>query len=158
MATAHLLFGSPGVGKTTFARQLEARGAVRFTPDEWMCGLFGEDPPAAIFPEKAAALLSLMQPVWTRCLACGTDVVLDYGFWKRSERDEARKIVRGVGASSILYAVTCSETEARDRIARRNNAADRSLHIASATFEILKARLEPLCSDEDHVVISTAAA
>ncbi|MBS0279015.1 MAG: AAA family ATPase [Proteobacteria bacterium] len=158
MATAHLLFGSPGVGKTTFAKQLEARGAVRFTPDEWMCGLFGEDPPAAIFPEKASALLSLIQPIWTRCLACGADVVLDYGFWKRSERDEARKIVRGVGASSILYAVTCSETEARDRIARRNNAPDRSLYIAPATFEILKARLEPLGSDEDHVVISTAAA
>jgi len=156
MATAHLLFGYPGVGKTTFAKQLEAQGAIRFTPDEWMSGLFGEDPPAVIFQEKATTIASLMQPIWTRCLASGADVVLDYGFWKRSERDNAREIVRGVGASSILYAVTCSEMEARDRIAQRNNAADRNLYIAPATFEMLKERLEPLDSDEDHVVISTA--
>jgi predicted kinase len=158
MATAHLLFGYPGVGKTVFARQLETQGAVRFTPDEWMSRLFGEDPPEAIFPEKAAAIISLMQPLWTRCLLLGVDVVLDYGFWKRSERDNVRKIVRHTGASSILYAITCSEEEARSRIARRNHAADRSLYIAPATFEILKNRIEPLGSDEDHVVISTAAA
>jgi predicted kinase len=157
MAIAHLLFGHPGVGKTTFAKQLEARGAVRFTPDEWMSGLFGEDPPASIFQEKAAAIASLMQPIWTRCLTLGVDVVLDYGFWKRSERDNAREMVRHIGASSILYAITCSEEEARHRIARRNNAADRSLYISPATFEILKNRTEPLGSDEDHVVISAAA-
>ncbi len=36
-ATAHLLHGFTGAGKTTFARQLEAEtGAVRFCQDEWV--------------------------------------------------------------------------------------------------------------------------
>ncbi len=42
-ATAILMVGLPGVGKTTRARQLERqRGALRLTPDEWMIPLFGD--------------------------------------------------------------------------------------------------------------------
>ncbi|QRE77303.1 AAA family ATPase [Methylobacterium aquaticum] len=54
MPTAHLLFGILGSGKTTLARGLEHRHrAVRFTPDEWMACLFGENPPAGTFPQHA---------------------------------------------------------------------------------------------------------
>jgi predicted kinase len=81
MATAHLLFGFLGSGKTTFAKRLEVEhAAIRFTPDEWMAGLFGDDPPEASFPEKAEAILELLEPLWMRCLSLGLDVVLDYGF------------------------------------------------------------------------------
>jgi predicted kinase len=46
MATAHLIHGYLGAGKTTFARRLEEElPAIRFSHDEWMTNLYGDDPP-----------------------------------------------------------------------------------------------------------------
>lgn len=149
MATAHILFGYLGSGKTTFAKRLElGHGAVRFTPDEWMARLFGEDPPEDSFPEKAAAISELLEPLWTRCLSLGLDVVLDYGFWTRKERDRVRALVESFGARVCLYHLQCSDDEARRRIAARNRADDRSLYIAPATYDALRLRFEPLDADE----------
>ena len=153
MPTAHLVFGFLGSGKTTLAKRLELQhNAVRFTPDEWMARLFGEDPPADLFQAKETAVLDIMQPIWVRCLSLGLDVVLDYGFWSRADRDRVRKAVENIGATPLLWAVRCSDDEARKRIALRNEAAHHSLYIAPATFDLLKARLEPLGLDEPHSV------
>lgn len=149
MATAHLLFGFLGSGKTTFAKRLEVeRGAVRFTPDEWMAGLYGDDPPEESFPQKAEAILHLLEPLWSRCLSLGLDVVLDYGFWTRKERDEVRAAVERLGASACLYRLECPDDEARRRIDARNKGDDRSLYIAPATYDALRRRFEPLDVDE----------
>lgn len=158
MPTAHLVFGFLGSGKTTLAKRLELEhSAVRFTPDEWMARLFGEDPPADTFQDRAAAILDLMQPIWLRCLSLGLDVILDYGFWSRAERDRVRAVVEDIGAAPVLWAVRCSDDEARKRIALRNEAAHRSLYIAPATFDLLKARVEPLGMDEPHYPIDPRA-
>ncbi len=152
MATAHLLFGYIGAGKTTTAKRLERdHDAIRFTPDEWMARLFSEDPPAAIFHERSAAVVELLEPLWTRCLSLGLDVVLDYGFWGRSERDHVRTLVESLGGRSVLYNLACDEAEARARIAARNQAGHRTLHIAPATYDALTSRFEPLGSDEARV-------
>jgi predicted kinase len=151
MATAHLLHGYLGSGKTTLARRLERENnAVRFTPDEWMARLFGEDPPAEIFQEKVSTVLQLLEPLWIRCLALGVDVVLDYGFWRRSERDHTRQVAEGLGAKAVLYHLRCDDQEARSRVERRNGAGA-GLYIAPATFEVLRDRFEPLDADEDRV-------
>lgn len=152
MATAHLLFGFLGSGKTSFARRLEAaHRAVRFTPDEWMARLFGDDPPEETFPEMAGAILELLEPLWTRCLTLGLDVVLDYGFWRRKERDEVRAIVERLGATACLYRLECPDHEALRRIDARNRADDRSLYIAPATYDALRHRFEPLDADEAYL-------
>jgi hypothetical protein len=146
------IFGFIGSGKTTLAKQLEREfTAVRFTPDDWMTRLFGEDPPAAIFQEKAAVISDLMEPIWTRCLSVGVDVVLDFGFWRRGERDRARELAVGAGASACIYALACSDQEAWRRIEARNNALQGSLYIAPATFKRLRDRVEPLGDDEPFV-------
>jgi hypothetical protein len=58
-----------------------------------------------------------------------------------------------MGAQSRLYRVTCSEEEAWRRIERRNADLKGSLFIARSTFEMLKARFEPLGSDEECIEI-----
>lgn len=151
MATAYLLHGYLGAGKTTLARRLERESnAIRFTPDEWMARLFGEDPPAEIFQEKVSAIRELLEPIWIRCLALGVDVVLDYGFWRRAERDHTRQVVKGLGAKAVLYRLMCDDQEARSRVARRNGRGS-SLYIAPATFDLLRHRFEPLGAEEDRV-------
>ncbi|KAB0679629.1 AAA family ATPase [Aureimonas leprariae] len=105
MATARLIHGFIGAGKTTLARRLEAEtGAIRFTHDEWMRRLYGRDPPEATFAESFRRVADLMEEVWTRCLSAGADVVLDSGLWQRTERDRVRGIVRRLGAECRLYA------------------------------------------------------
>ena len=43
--TAHLICGFIGSGKTTFAKELQKKtSALRFTKDEWIIRIFGNDP------------------------------------------------------------------------------------------------------------------
>ena len=85
-----LIFGEVGAGKTTFAKQLETSlPAIRFTYDEWMRKLCGENPPLEHFPTYHARVTDLLDTVWPRCLELAR-VVLDFGFWTRRERDSVR--------------------------------------------------------------------
>jgi predicted kinase len=154
MATAHLIHGYLGAGKTTFARRLELElPAVRFSHDEWMSRLFGDDPPADQFADMHGRVWGLMAEVWLRCLSLGTDVVLDLGFWSRADRDRVRDQVTAIGAAYRLYALSCPEEQAWARVEARNGDLGGSLLITRETFEVLKARFEPLEQDEDSIAV-----
>jgi predicted kinase len=156
VATAHLIHGFLGTGKTTFARRLERdRPAVRYSPDEWMVRLHGIDPPEAKFAEYLAAVFDIMNQHWPRVLACGADVVLDFGFWTRVSRDEARARATAVGAEIRLYALSCPDAVGRARCRDRNTRLDGSLFIAANTYDVLRARFEPLSADESAEHIAT---
>ena len=91
MATAHLIHGFLGVGKTTLARQLERSiPAIRFSHDEWMTRLYGDDPPVEHFAELYRRVCQQVEEVWPRCLELGLNVVFEFGFWTRQERDVVR--------------------------------------------------------------------
>ena len=154
MATAYLIHGSPGVGKTTLARQLEQTiPAIRFSHDEWVTRLYGDDPPVEQFQEFCRRVSEQLEEVWPRCLELGVNVVLDFGCWTRRERDVLREEIAAIGAEARLYRVTCSEEEAWRRIEKRNTDLRGSLYIAKNTFETLKHRFEPLGSDEECIKI-----
>ena len=151
MATAYLIHGYLGSGKTTYAKALEQKlDAVRFTHDEWMSKLYGDDPAEEYFADNAKRVSEVMEAVWTRCLQVGVDVILDFGFWSRSDRDQVRTMVSRLGANCCLYALSCSDGEAWRRIEARNRTLDSSLYIARNTFEGLKVRFEPLSDDESR--------
>jgi predicted kinase len=154
VATAHLIHGAVGAGKTTFAKQLEADvGALRFTHDEWMSALYGANPPEETFADYHRRVWRLMEPLWIRALSLGIDVVLDFGFWRRRERDDVRAKAQAAGADVLLYHLVSSEAEAWRRIERRNAELKGSLLITRATFELLCQRVEPLSADEARVTI-----
>jgi len=151
-----LLHGYLGVGKTTLARRLEAEhAAIRFTHDEWMRVLYGNDPPEPFFAEYAERVSDLIEATWTRCLQLGLNVVLDFGFWSRSERDRTRALVARIGGECRLYRLTCPDGIARQRIESRNEDPDASLFIAPSTYDALKASFEPLGPDERSIELVT---
>jgi predicted kinase len=117
-----------------------------------MVALFGRDPPAELFPEQSRRVSALIERQWTRCLELGLDVVLDLNFWSRAQRDQTRARVTSLGARVRLYHLALPDEEAWARVALRNREPG-TLHIARSTFELLRARYEPLGEDEEHEVV-----
>jgi predicted kinase len=156
MATAHLIHGYLGVGKSTFARQLESEtGGIRLSPDDVMVTLFGHDPSVERFRESLHRVESLLDDLWPRILGAGVDVVLDFGFWRRHLRDAARTMAAEAGGDCKLYWVTCSDVVALARCLVRNGDLGDSIYIDENTFDLLKERFEPLGADESFELIET---
>jgi predicted kinase len=113
-----LTCGLPGAGKTALARQLaEARGAVRLTKDEWLWALGSTPWDRATNDKVEAELWRLAQEI----LRLGLSVVLDYGLWARSERDEMRSVARGLGVGVELHYLDVPADELWRRIDARNS-------------------------------------
>lgn len=146
MATLFLMVGLPGAGKTTLAKRLESeRPALRLTPDEWM-GALGFDG----FDEAARARVEALQwQVAARALAFGLDVVLDFGFWSRSERDDFRRRARAVGAACEVRYLDVARPELRARLAERNVTRPPSTYVVDeGLMEAFAAQFEPPTADE----------
>lgn len=114
--TLYLMVGLPGSGKTTRSLEIEAsRGALRLSPDEWLGPLFGktENERARDVIEGRLIWLAL------KALAGGNDVILDFGFWSKEERDALRFAATTVGASCRLIYLEVDESEQRLRLERR---------------------------------------
>ena len=114
-----LLCGLPASGKTTLARELaDAYGAVRFNPDEWELAL-DVDP----FDEGFQARLEAeFWELTQRLLVLGTSVVLEWGFWARSERDEKREAARTLGVAVELRFLDAPHDELVRRVVARHAA------------------------------------
>jgi predicted kinase len=112
-----LMCGLPGSGKTTLATQLAAGlPAVRLCPDEWLADL-GVD----LFDEDTRDRLErrfwlLAQDI----LRQGGHVILENGFWLRSDRDEKRLGARALHAAVELHYLDVPLDELCRRVADRS--------------------------------------
>jgi predicted kinase len=133
-----LLCGLPASGKTTLARELaDAYGAVRLNPDEWEFAL-GVDPFDEGFQARLeAAFWELAQQL----LVLGTSVVLEWGFWARSERDEKREAARRLGVAVELRFLDAPFEELVRRVVARQTAG--GIPITESHMESYRRNFQP---------------
>lgn len=119
---AILICGGIGFGKTFYAKTLlQTRRAVLLSADEVMLTLFGQDP-GEKYDDYARRTQAYLYQKSLELLACGIDVVLDWGFWTKKSRAEARDFFRKAGAACELHYLDVSEALQRARIEERNRA------------------------------------
>ncbi|GAA0991846.1 AAA family ATPase [Acrocarpospora macrocephala] len=123
-----LLCGLPGSGKTTLARRLARElPAIRLCPDEWLSGL-GVDPYAE---EARDRLEGLLRQHAYELLRLGQDVILEFGFWARAERDELRLAARALGAAVELRYLDVPLDVLWRRLESRNSAGAQEVALIS---------------------------
>jgi len=134
MSTLFMLCGLPGSGKTTMARQLEADGALAFILDDWVARVTGGNYDEAIGEEIAELQLQIA----IDALRSGRNVVLDWGFDSREERDRVRAEAAAIGTETRLLFFDVPRSELEGRIANRTwpKVRVKSLVQWSSTFEV----------------------
>ena len=138
-----LLCGLPASGKTTLARQLaESYGAVRLNPDEWESALEVDPFDEGFQARLEAAFWELAQ----RLLALGISVVLEWGFWARSERDEKREAARTLGVAVELRFLDAPYDELVRRVMARQAAG--GIAITEGHMERYRDSFQPPTDDE----------
>jgi len=122
VATLHLMVGLPCSGKTMLAQKLERElPALRLTPDEWHIRLFGQDAEEPEHDARHSLIEAMLWNIASRALELGTNVILDFGFWAREEREDYRSRAKQLGASSEVHYLDVSEDELLRRLEERNS-------------------------------------
>ena len=125
------MVGLPCAGKTTLARRLEKEfSALRLTPDEWQLPLFGNDVYEPEHDARHSQIESLLWGIASRALELGVNVILDFGFWARSEREDYRNRAAQLAAASQVHFCDLPDDELLKRVAWRNaNRSSKEFHI-----------------------------
>ncbi|HET8909180.1 MAG TPA: AAA family ATPase [Ktedonobacterales bacterium] len=121
MATLHLMVGLPCSGKTTLARKLEREQfALRLTVDEWHIQLFGQDTEEPEHDARHSLIEMMLWNIASRALELEMNVILDFGFWAREEREDYRSRAKELGASSEVHFLDVPTDELMHRLTARN--------------------------------------
>ena len=153
---AYLICGFIGSGKTTFARKLEKKtGAIRITKDEWIIKIFGNritvDRNFEKFDRKVTKLATDLA---IKILKSGKDVIIDEGFWVKSQRDEIKKKIVDSRAKPILYFIDCPVEIMRKRVIERsNNPPSDSFEITEEMFDLYLKFWHPPTNEENFISV-----
>jgi predicted kinase len=116
-----LLCGLPGAGKTTLAKQMApAIPAVRLCPEDWLTALDID-----LFDDSIRDKLEIQ--FWEHAkvlLGLGLSVILESGFWLRSDRDEKRLGARALDIPVELYYLDVPLEERMLRINRQRESEE----------------------------------
>ncbi len=155
MATVYLVCGKLCCGKSTYARQLkDAHKAVILSADEIMLAVFGLYA-GEKHDEYAANVRTYLFEKSLELIQTGVNVVLDWGFWTKAARCEAKMFYWSRNIDCELHYLNISDEVWQARIAQRNQsvlAGKTTAYIVdSALAAKFEARFELPAKDEVDV-------
>jgi predicted kinase len=154
MAEIVLCCGKVCSGKSTFAKLLEDEyGFFHFSADQWMLHFYGEPVDRRIFELQLSSCKEMIISIAYKLLSHGHKVVLDFGFWRKTERQAACSEVlkRGHRATIIYFPVDYEKQLAYMRGRQSSPLGDHYNFTESAVRDLNRLFEEP---DETEVVVS----
>ena len=157
----HIITGSTGAGKSTFARELAQRvSGVRFSIDEWMTTLYWMDSPEKNdFPwamERIARCEQQIAAVAISLAAVGVDAVLDLGFTLREHRERWLNRAQAAGIAVELHLLDIPAETRWQRVCDRNRGGETfSFEVTREMFDFMEARWE-LPSTEERATFAAS--
>ncbi|MCR5806590.1 MAG: ATP-binding protein [Oscillospiraceae bacterium] len=120
MAKVFMMCGRICSGKSTYAQKLrEQYSAAVLSVDEITLALFGQDAGDMLdtYVERTEEYLYRKS---TELVEMGINVVLDWGFWRKAERDYAREFYGSKGIENEFVYIDISDDEWYRRLEKRN--------------------------------------
>ncbi|MBP0988362.1 MAG: ATP-binding protein [Oscillospiraceae bacterium] len=122
MAKVYMTCGRICSGKSTYAQTLRQKySAVILSVDEITLALFGQDA-GEKHDDYVAAAEKYLYRKSLEIIETGISVVLDWGFWTRAEREEARQFYGARGIAYEFHYLDIGEAEWHRRLEKRNAA------------------------------------
>lgn len=155
MANVILICGKLCCGKTTYAEHLRREtGAVLLSVDEIMLALLGLYA-GELHDEYAKRTKQYLLEKSVELAETGHDVLLDWGFWTKAERQSAKQFYASRGIPCELHCIRISEELWKERLEKRNRAVSAGKTTAYFVDDTLAAkflyRYEPPAPDEVDV-------
>jgi predicted kinase len=155
----HLICGSTGAGKTTYARELAKNiDGVVFSIDEWMVSLFGEDAPANLDPTwifpRVRRCEAQMWEMASQLGKLGVPSILDWGFQRYEHRQRYAGLARQGELAAKLHVLDVDASERWKRVSARNKNQGETFHmeIARGMFDYIETTWERPSRDEIEAV------
>ncbi len=136
----YLLCGLPGSGKTNYAKQLEERNIIRLSLDEELFALFGREFPPEQYPDFERQTKDKLLVQTTSLIHDGKSVVLDWGFWKKDEREKIKRFLQDQGGEVKLLYFKRNPSELVEKVQNRDLSKNHEINAEmlgkfSAQFE-----------------------
>jgi predicted kinase len=137
--TLHLICGSTGAGKTSYAMALSERlGAVHFSIDDWMVRLYGPDAPQppdwGWISTRVRRCEDLIAAMALQTAQRGVDAVLDLSFLRITDRERFATMARDAGLSVRLHYVDVDADERWRRVCERNTSKGETYRVTVTRF------------------------
>lgn len=150
MAKAILLCGKICCGKSTYARKLkEISPAATLSVDDLVLSMFPRelgDAHGQVTARAQAYLLNLAAEI----VSAGTDVILEWGFWRCEDRARISAFFRDRGLETQWHYLYVSDETWNANIRRRNAAIRAGLSDDYYVDENLKAKCSALFQEPDR--------
>lgn len=157
MAKIIMLCGKVCSGKTTYAKKLKKEyHAAALSCDDFMLRLFEECPGEKIHNEMLAKIKGYFYELAEQMTAENINVIFDFGFWTRSEREKIRAYFQDKGIEIELHYISISHDVWEENIIRRNKAitenGERSYYMDDYKREHFAGMFEEPSPDEIDVL------
>ncbi|WP_289297885.1 ATP-binding protein [uncultured Reyranella sp.] len=155
----HLICGSTGAGKTTYAGRLcEQFGALHLSIDDWMVTLFAPDKPARPdwpwIEERAGRCERQILATALQAGRVGMPSILDLGLQRADQRRRIAEWAAAAGLAVRLHFLDVDADERWRRVEQRNEEQGETfrLKVTRPMFDFIETMWQPPTADEMSVL------